>query len=76
VVIFGQPNKDSITSEENLLEDVEERVMARTRSQAALMANKHDEIIDENAKLATALEHARAETRDIREELSKALSGL
>jgi hypothetical protein len=38
----GKQGKDSLTSEENLLEDVEERVMARTRSQAALMANRHD----------------------------------
>ncbi len=40
---------DSLTSEENLLDDVEERVMARTRSQAALMADSHQELQRENS---------------------------
>ena len=49
------PELDSLTSEENLLEDVEERVIARTRSQAALMADFHQQLQRENLELKNAL---------------------
>lgn len=50
--------------------------MARTRSQAELMANNHDQLIKENARLAIALEHSREETNDIRDCLNKTLASL
>jgi len=47
--------QDSLTSEENLLEDVEERVLARTRSQAVLMADSHHQLQRENLELKNEL---------------------
>lgn len=57
---------DSLTSEENLLEDVEERVLARTRSQAALMADTHQELQHENNELRKEIEDLRGEMKMVK----------